>query len=221
MAKRSERIWRRFEQLGLDDWYQEEYPMSMTKNDVIRCLDSDEYGSAYVVLPYTSSGDYVGSRVETSNCEVLRENYPDIVCVKHYGCGSTAARVWLGDLVDSMATNHQSHAIWDDLKSLESYPVLDEQRMTELEMEDMQEAWDWWAQSDLMGAIFNLVVEDEYDQNPWDLEPIELGQLESAAWDYGHAEGCGWWWDIERLAKHVVEDRPELVRWVTQERRGV
>lgn len=217
MAKRSERIWRRFERLGLDNWYQEEYPMSMTEADVIRCLDSGEYGSSYVIIPYTSSGDYVGSRVETSNCEMLRENYPDIVCVKHYGFGGTAARVWLGDLVDSMAKNHPSHAIWDDLKSLQSYPVLDEQLMYELEMEDMLEAWTSWAQSDLMREIGALTIADDSDLDWSDLHPIELGDLEGAPWDFGHAEGCSWYFDIELLAKHVIEHRPYLVRWVTKQ----
>lgn len=224
MAKRSERIWRRFERLGLVDWYRMEDVSSwcdrIDGEAVKRAIESGKLDGIAVILPYTVSGDYVGSRVETSNCRALLEAYPETVWERREMYSSSMAMVWLRDMVDVLSEAHEHHGLLDDLEELQRYPVLDESALCELEMEDMQENWDSWAQSDLMREIGNITIEEDSDLDWRDLQPIELGQLESASWDFGHAEGCGWWWDIERLAKHVVDERPELVRWVTQQQRG-
>lgn len=217
MAKRSERIWRRFERLGLDNWWRMEDVSSwcdrIDGETVKRAIESGKLDGIAVILPYTVSGDYVGSRVGTSNCRTLIENYPETVWERREMYFSSMAIVWLRDMVAVMSGAHDHHGLLDDLEALQRYPVLDEQLLSELEMEDMLEAWDGWAQSDLMREIGRLAITGDGDLDWSDLHPIELGDLDGAAWDFGCAEGCSWWFDVERLAKHVIEHKPELVRW--------
>ena len=217
MATRSERIWRRFEKLGLDNWWRMEDVSSwcdrIDGEAVVRAIESGKLDGIAVILPYTVSGDYVGSRVETSNCRTLIEDYPETVWERREMYDSTMAMAWLRDMVAILSEAHEHHGLLDDLEELQRYPVLDESAMCELEMEDMQENWDSWAQSDLMREIGALTITGDGDLDWSDLHPIELGDLDGAAWDFGHAEGCGWWFDIERLARHVVDTMPQLVRW--------
>lgn len=221
--KRSERVWQRFEAMGLDCWHRMSDSLSwatqVDRGTIIAALDSGRLDELAVILPYTVSGDYIGSRVETSNCRALLESYPETVWERCEGYGSSMALIWLRDMVAVLSEAHEHHGLVDDLISLQSYPVLDECSMSELEMQDMLEAWECWGQSDLMREIAGMVIDDDDDDRDYsDLVPIELGSLDGAAWDYGHSEGCGWYFDIERLARHVVDDRPDLVRWVTQAR---
>ena len=222
--RRSERIWRRFQLLGLEDWYRMSEVSSwcdrVDGSTIIAAIDSGRLDDLAVILPYTTSGDYVGSRVEASNCLALLEAYPETAWKRSEMYHSTMALVWLRDMVAVLSEAHEHHGLVDDLRSLQQYPVLDEDTVSALEMEDMLEAWECWAQSDLMGEIASIVIndDDDDDRDYSDLVPIELGSLDGAAWDYGHAEGCGWYFDVERLARHVVDDRPDLVRWVTQAR---
>lgn len=218
MAKRSERIWRRFEQLGLDSWHRMSDSLSWaTQVDgttVMNAIESGKLDGIAIILPYTVSGDYIGSRVETSNCQELLKAYPDTVWERHEGYGSSMAMVWLRDMVAVLSEAHEHHGLVGDLESLQHYPVLDEEAMSELEMDDMMEGWTSWAQSDLMAEIWELIQPDDDDERDYhDLLPIELGDIGHAAWDYGHAEGCGWYFDIRRIARHIVEESPSLIRW--------
>lgn len=219
MATQSERILRRFSRLGLDSWHRMSESLSwctQVKEDAIkRAIESGKLDGIAVILPYTVSGDYIGSRVETSNCRELLKAYPGTVWERCEGYGSSMAMVWLRDMVAILSEAHEHHGLLADLESLQDYPVLDDQAMSELEYDDMMDGWDSWAQSDLMGEIWDLIKPDgdDDDRDHHDLLPIELGDIGHAAWDYGHSEGCGWYFDLKRIAKYIVSESPSLIRW--------
>ena len=84
------------------------------------------------------------------------------------------------------------------LERLASYPLLDEEAHSELELERAEEAWQNWGRDDFvrrLEAVFNIDIEDDDEQGPQDdLPPItQLFQLaQERSGDYGATEGSGY-----------------------------
>jgi len=99
----------------------------------------------------------------------------------------------------------------DIAAALGRYPVLDEDRMSELEQEMAADCWESWGAVEFMDAIALLVV-DEYDPDeeglldkdwtehmPDDYDWMDLfGKC--GGWDTSHPEGNSYYFDIDKAA---------------------
>ena len=212
MATRGQRIVKRLVKHGIDEssiWSESGYgSVWRWSGNLAERIDQDNIGGLIAILPYTVSGDYVGSRAETSNCNHFAQSY-DIVRIRHEGYGASMAIVSFSDLIESISEVHEDHAIWDDLHSLQDYPVLDECDMSSLEMEDMSENWESWGRRDLVAQLEKMCQ--------CDIESIEAleehERFHIMLWDMGHAEGCSWYFDVERMADAIADDA-ELLQLV-------
>lgn len=124
----------------------------------------------------------------------------------------------------------------ETIESLESYPVLDEDDHSQLELDCQQEAWECWAASDWRDAIRDKLAEycpaavvdanaygpstakfwadDKLDAIPDDKLQSQLLELFQAcaemANEYWVEEfGAGWWINVDKVAAGV--DRLDLV----------
>lgn len=210
MATRSERIWRRFEQLGLVDWWRMEDVSSwcdrIDGEAVKRAIESGKLDGIAVILPYTVSGDYVGSRVETSNCRTLLEAYPETVWERLESHGSSMAMVWLRDMVAVLSESHEHHGLLDDLEYLQRYPVLDECLWSQLELEDANECWDSFGAWDTARRLRDMgydVDEDDVNGLPWWESDDGRG--------HHHSEGCSYYFDYAVIADWIVEHHSDIL----------
>lgn len=154
------------------------------------------------------SGDYCGAPHTASNMRVLLEEFsgPELrSCSGGYGAQSVA--------VDP---RYLSEALLENLQSLESYPVLDEDDCSALELELQQEAWESWAQRDFSRALekrLSSALEDEdmAEETIESLSPDSLCSLFYALADkgsiYWESQGSpDQWIDCERVADELSEE---------------
>jgi len=108
-----------------------------------------------VEIPFTMYSDYSGSTVERSNCEVFLERFgktPGVWPV--YGGYGTCGVVVL---VEKRADEE----IKEVLDALEDYPLIDEEHMSNLELEIEDEDWDSWIKQDLRRMLGDCAPEDD------------------------------------------------------------
>ncbi len=166
--------------------------------------------TALVFCPdYCQGSDYGGSLVELSNCDVLAE--------EHYGKG--VWRLYGGH--DSFGLAFDVRYITEEalkaLESLQDYPLASEDRLSELELEKEQEAWESWASSDftkellkLLSSFYQEASEDKLEILEDKLETLEddklYGLFQEACelgnhyWETEHQDR---WIDCERVAASV------------------
>ena len=207
---RGQRVVNRFRSVGIVSYLSDDSFSRPTESDIIKAIDSGSIPNDLIAeLPYTLSGDYVGSHVESSNRKYLIENY-GIVRSRFGGFYSEYAGVSIVDLIESINPNHNDNRLWDDLADLQRYPVLDDSLLSELENESMSEEWELWGRSDLERAIldrldiFGLDSIDSISELEKDSEFIET------LYDNSHSEGIGYWFDVDRIAKRIVESEDML-----------
>lgn len=207
---RGQRIVDRFRSVGIDSYLSDDSFSRPTESDIVKAIDSGSIPDDLVAeLPYTLSGDYVGSFVEISNREYLIENY-GIVCPRFGGFHSEYAIVSIADLIDSLNPNHPDNRIWDDLADLQRYPVLDDSLLSELEMESMSEEWESWGRSDLERAILGRLDIFGLDSIDSIAELEKDSEFTETLYDNSHSEGIGYWFDVDRIAKRIVESEDML-----------
>lgn len=102
----------------------------------------------YFVPEYLSGSDYSGSLVERSNVDAWREQFADGEntwwCTVHGGHGTIAI------VVDGEGLTDEAKEF---LCALSDYPLADEERHSEMEMEAQGAAWDDWARRDFVRAL--------------------------------------------------------------------
>lgn len=103
-------------------------------------------------IPLATFSDYSGSLVERSNAEVLLKRYPWLV-----QRGGGHGTEWLGisppDLID--VTVESFSEFMNDITGLDDYPLLDEERHSEMEVEAWGEAWENWVGSDFKSEVMS------------------------------------------------------------------
>jgi hypothetical protein len=166
------------------------------------------------VPDYCQSGDYGGAVHYRSNANVLLEDFSSPQCRELYGSYGSH-----GVAIDP---RYLSEELLESLQSLESYPVLDEDALSHLEMELQGEAWESHLRSDFSRRLESLLseilsaadwqnAEDWAEQSIANLSEDQLWTLFSDAaesanlyWESQHNDA---WIDVERVAESLSEDQ--------------
>ena len=119
----------------------------------------DEIKWTFLFEPnYMTYSDYSGSSLERANCDVFLEKHEDTEGV-YETCGDFGTRgvaVMLSAITDDML---------EDFESLEDYPSLDDDALSNLEMEMETEDWKAWIEHDLRRALKDaLRLSDDDDK---------------------------------------------------------
>lgn len=149
---------------------------------------------------YNNTGTY-----HRANFEALQEDYPEVFVVIGYSShdGQSLALPLAASIPESLA---------DILRGLDDYPVYDEDRMSKIEMQIEDEAWDSWVQYDLTREI-----EKAYESVPgqeWEtFEPVwaEADQLQ-LFWDA--REALGVYPEFETSTSCHYRELPEMAAWI-------
>lgn len=151
---------------------------------------------------YTSGSDYGGQLVERSNYEVLyeeaeklsEEHGSDWFQCLHGGHGS------YGILFHVIRT---PDAIIEMLAGLEDYPLLDEEKHSEMEFEAEDEAWSNWGRSEYKSAL-EKAFNGDADEVTMDVIDEHFAHARDAANVYWVNEsGDSMYIDIARIVKHL------------------
>lgn len=177
-----------------------------------RCM-ARETRTLYV-LPYATFGDYDNSSaVERSNAKVFSE-LPFVS--QQFGDYGT---VWTGiDASDIDAiTWDQLQDLIDTCDGLADYPVIDEQVMSDVEMELQNEAWESWGRTDFQQELCKQITseqENEEDKSALEdqIEQLTDKQIDKLFWHACEVSNTYWqiesggnaYIDLERVAKAVV-----------------
>jgi hypothetical protein len=166
------------------------------------------------VPDYCQSGDYGGAVHYRSNANVLLGEFSSPQCRELYGSYGSH-----GVAIDP---RYLSEELLENLQSLESYPVLDEDALSHLELELQGEAWESWARSDFSRKLESLLCDllsahyedgddERAEQSIESLSEDQLWSLFSNA-----AEEANLYWesqhndvyiDCDRVAESLSEDQ--------------
>jgi hypothetical protein len=166
------------------------------------------------VPDYCQSGDYGGAVHYRSNANVLLEDFSSPQCRELYGSYGSH-----GVAIDP---RYLSEELLESLQSLESYPVLDEDALSHLEIELQEEAWENWASSDFSRRLESLLSEilsaaDWQNAEDWaeqSIANLSEDQLWTLFFDAAESANLYWenqhndaWIDVERVAESLSEDQ--------------
>ena len=115
--------------------------------------DATEEGEVYFFLPYASGSDYSGSTVEKANHKAFLESYGEegFVWEAHGGFDTYAVVLGLTGLLE--CADDTFDTILGIIEGLEDYPLIDDEALSNLEMEGADEAWDCWVAGDFRRAL--------------------------------------------------------------------
>jgi hypothetical protein len=166
------------------------------------------------VSDYCQSGDYGGAVHYRSNADVLLEEFSSPQCRELYGSYGSH-----GVAIDP---RYLSEELLENLQSLESYPVLDEDALSHLELELQGEAWESWAcsdfsrkleslLSDLLSAHYEGGDDERAEQSVESLSEDQLWDLFSRAADesntYWESQHNDVYIDCDRVVESLSEDQ--------------
>lgn len=137
----------------------------------------------YVFSRFTGYSDYSGSTVEAANCAELLEQFPGIAISVYGGYGTTDVCFSLRWILDDGDT------LLDILEGLEDYPLINDEALSNLEMECADEAWDSWAYSDFVSGV-EKALNVELDGNKDSMRTVFEACRERAN-EYWESEGGG------------------------------
>lgn len=146
-------------------------------------------------VPYTSGSDYSGGSIEVANKRAFLEDYGNRAGVyETYGGYSSYG------VVITRACLAANPDIRETIKSLEDYPLIDEELHSLVEMEAEDEAWESWAASD-----FERLLDPDMDKDYPEDRIRELfdnaREVANVYWE--NEQGNNAYIDLERVAKHV------------------
>lgn len=129
---------------------------SISFGDLHRISSKTDPNKIYITNRYMEGGDYSGCYVEKANHAAFLEEYGeyDGVYDVYGGHGSFGVAISLAWLTDP-ANEEVAERILETLNALESYPLIDEDVLSEMEQEGIDEAWENWARMDYAGDLQN------------------------------------------------------------------
>ncbi len=130
-------------------------------------LDADDLSGKYIVdVNYTLWGDYCGGTVERANCKWFEDNYAAnedsalhaAVNIDYRGFYSYSVTVdlyelWLASKVDQ----GEIEELFEAIRGLENYCVIDDQLLCEVEEEIRASDWDSFARDEFRDVVVNIL----------------------------------------------------------------
>lgn len=116
------------------------------------------------------------------------------------------------------------HEAWEELRDvvegLHDYPSIDDDNLSQLEMEEQDQEWASWARNDFKSAMLKHWVDDEPENWPQFAYAQEsqidqmFYELSEEANEYWESTGDGQWIDVEKIAKggSITWYRKTLIR---------
>ena len=141
-------------------------------------------------IPYTVSGDYVGGSCERSNARVFLEQFPD--AIKLYGD-------YGGQCVVLPLSYPVTSELIETLERLASYPLIDEDDLSQLEQDEITAEWNDYARRDFVRALAAAFREAENERAADWVEDMPEDAINDLYWRM-----CGW-----HTGKGVRESYPE------------
>jgi len=122
---------------------------------------------AMVIIEHTTYSDYSGSTVERSNETAIAEDNKNADWLKslYGGHGSSGLAIDVRAWLDSLDPEYGDSPLLETIESLEDYPVVDDEAISQLEMELADSDWDCWADSDFRRAVEKSLQIDDVEPN--------------------------------------------------------
>lgn len=170
-----------------------------------------EFGDAIpVLLPeFLGYSDYSGCSVERANFRAFTEQFKA-------GEGEWWFKAWGGHGTEAIALipgaeldDETAEELRETFAGLENYPCLDDEALSEIEMEAENEAWESWARHDFTRGLVKLFPDhEEAIDNASDETIREIFETaRETANEYWEIEtGGGAWIRIEKIAAKVSPD---------------
>lgn len=192
------------------DYYEYVGPDPITKS--VSCSDfhtcnpqNRSQNEMYIQPEYMSGSDYCNGLINRANYESFLQSFGKVegvhCVIGGYGTFGVAIRADIAESNDDIA---------DTLRSLEDYPVIDEDAYREKETEAQNEAYEDWGRSDTIRFISRELNKHDID---WD-EPEDLGAFDHLFYDaceqtneYWQEEtGGSMWIRVERVGMFIAEN---------------
>lgn len=137
-----------------------------------------EYGEVptHVQVPLTLWGDYCGDTMQRANFEALQQDYPDTFIQVGW-----AERDGISLVVD-LSKPLDEHLLAGLVRMRDDYPVWSDEKMSEVEMNLADEAWDGYLRMDLPGDLRDQGI-DEDVVDELDLDADGPGSLREAFYE--------------------------------------
>jgi hypothetical protein len=163
----------------------------------------------YVFSRYTGYSDYSGSTVEASNCAELHEQFDGVAISVYGGHNTTDVCFSLRWILNDDAAD----TLLDIFEGLEDYPLINDEALSELESEYIDEAWSNWAASDFSRGIEKALDVELNDIPDSDLRRLfdDCAELANEYW-YNEGSGTDMYISVDDVVAEVTVD---MVReWV-------
>jgi hypothetical protein len=142
------------------DFKETDWPGSAEEYLGSLCEDIEETAELYFYVPYASGSDYSGSTCEKANAKCIEDSYGENEWVHLVYGGYNTYAVAIGVTGLLGCDDDTFDELCETLEGLADYPVIDEDALSELEMEGADEAWDSWCKGDFTRAL-DKAFEDE------------------------------------------------------------
>lgn len=135
-------------------------------------------GVTGVLLDGFTSGDYVGSALETANRRSFEEAFEGRDWWTDKALGHGAVGIYVALNVADVATEEDLETLQEMLKGLKDYPVLDEEILSQVEQEIVDENWVEWAARDFQEMLSKIYAEVGFDDETTErIEELDRNQL--------------------------------------------
>jgi len=192
------------------DFKETEWPTNAEEYGKTLCDDS---GEVYFYVPHATYSDNDGCTVSKANHRCVMEEWKhDWIHSVGGGWGTTAVAIGVTGLLT--CDDDTFDEVCDALEGLADYPCLDDDTVTEVEMEGTDEAWELWASDDFTSA---LEAEHEGYTFDWpdNLRLVFEVQCEKID-ERWRCEGCGpdMYVDIDAVVKSIIFD--DIKQWAVR-----
>lgn len=171
----------------------------------------------WFLVDYATGSDYSGGDLlNKSNFRVLLQ-----LCKDALSEPDTCQEPWFVEVVGGHSTfgialhcERTPEDIYEKVEGLDSYPILDEDDYSQLQMDEESEAWSDWASHDFKRALEKKFRDIDFDQMS-DEDLFELfhnaAEQSNTNWE---VEGMGVTIDIDRIVESIeAKDLPGAPGW--------
>lgn len=157
-------------------------------------IEEDKTG-IFLEVPFCTYSDYSGCTVERSNCRVFEEQFKEFIGTELwpiYGGYGTAGILITINLYEN------NEEVKEVIDGLFDYPCIDEEDMSNLEMEIEDEDWDSWIKFDLTRELEKRAISYNEDTLQDDFNRV----IRENDIYYSHEDAVSAYIDIEDVVDH-------------------